>query len=166
MGVEKISGLKLQKNSACILTLSISWILKETCIWLFNMDTTYDKKRRTSYSAQKSDRGVTPMLSGLLDLPWCQGCLLLLLFSLNQCTVQNLLNRERLRYSGVFLALINLNFYISSFGPKSRDNPLKYFHQLWDIGQISRQLTCARPNSDHFPRAAAPKAGKSGHPNF
>ena len=34
------------------------------------------------------------------------------------------------------------------------------------IGQISGQLTHARPKSDHFPRAAALKAGKKGHPNF
>ena len=31
-------------------------------------------------------------------------------------------------------------------------------------GQISRQLTYARPKNDHFPRAA--KAGRNGHPNF
>ena len=43
-----------------------------------------------------------------------------------------------------------------SFGRKSKDNPLKCFQQLYDIGQIYR-----RPKSDHFPRAAAPKAGKT-----
>ena len=53
-----------------------------------------------------------------------------------------------------------------SFGPKSRDNPLKCFQQLEYFGKISRQLTRACPNSDHFPRAAASKAGKGGHPNF
>ena len=53
-----------------------------------------------------------------------------------------------------------------SFGPKSRDNPQKCFQQLQDIGQISRQLIRARPKCDHFKRAAAPKAGRSGNPNF
>ena len=47
------------------------------------------------------------------------------------------------------------------FGPKSRDNPSKCFHELKDLGKISRQLTRARRKSDHFPRAAAPKVGKN-----
>ena len=42
----------------------------------------------------------------------------------------------------------------------------KCFQQLKDIGKSFRQLTCAHPKSDHFPKASAPKAGKSGHPNF
>ena len=53
-----------------------------------------------------------------------------------------------------------------SFGPKSRDNPLKCFQHLQDISQLSRQLTHARPKGDHFLRAAAPKASKIGHLNF
>ena len=85
---------------------------------------------------------------------------------LYQFTVQNLLKREWMRYLGVFLAGINFHFHYLLFGPKSRANPFKCFHQLKDIGQISRQLTRAGPKSDHFPRVAAPKAGKSRHPNF
>ena len=53
-----------------------------------------------------------------------------------------------------------------SFGPKSRDNHSKCFQQVKDIGQSFRQLNRKRPKSDHFPRPAAPKAGKTGHPNF
>ena len=49
-----------------------------------------------------------------------------------------------------------------SFGPKSREKPSQ---QLSDIGQISRQQTHTHPKSDHFPRDAAPKAGKNDHPN-
>ena len=41
------------------------------------------------------------------------------------CTVQNLLNREWLRFAGK--AFI---YNMDSFGPKSRDNPLKCFLQL------------------------------------
>ena len=53
-----------------------------------------------------------------------------------------------------------------SFGPESRDNPLKCIQQLQDIDQIYRELTCARLKSDHFSRTVASKAGKNGHPNF
>ena len=47
-----------------------------------------------------------------------------------------------------------------SFGPKSRDISLKCFQQFEGIVQISRPLTRALPKGDHFPRAAALKAGK------
>ena len=49
------------------------------------------------------------------------------------------------------------------FGQKFWDDPSKCFQVLKDIGQISRQLTPARPKSDNFPRAAASKAGTTGH---
>ena len=47
------------------------------------------------------------------------------------------------------------------FGSKSRDNTKKYFQHLKDIGQISKQLTRTRLESDHFPRAAALRANKA-----
>ena len=52
-----------------------------------------------------------------------------------------------------------------SFGPKPRDIPSKGVQQL-QYDQTSRQLTRAHPKSEHFPRAAAPKVGKNGHPNL
>ena len=53
-----------------------------------------------------------------------------------------------------------------SFCFKSRDNPLKCFKHLKNIGKIFRQLTHARPKSDQFARAAASKAGKSSIQTF
>ena len=67
-----------------------------------------------------------------------------------QCTLQNILNIEWLRDFYVFLDLIFFISIIYSFGPKSKDNPLKFFHQLQDIVQISRQLNRAHPKSDIF----------------
>ena len=70
------------------------------------------------------------------------------------CTVQNLLNREWLRYSGFILAW-----------SKSWYNPSKCSQQLQDIGQISRELTRASLKSNHFSRADTPNAVKNRHVN-